>query len=115
MLLVRNYPFNECRWLGLSLAWATCFRMNRSRPAELILLEVLKFLLSQPTKGLPILLIAGARPGSGKLTASLNPLLALRKEILCSYDVSNHSLDDLQELLNQLHGRTPITLRSFAR
>lgn len=72
-------------------------------PAEHILLEVLKLLLSRPTKGLPIVLIAGAGPGSGKLTATLNPLLALRKEILCSYDVSNYSLEDLQELLNQLH------------
>jgi hypothetical protein len=82
-------------------------------PAELILLEVLKLLLSKPTKGLPILLIAGGGPGSGKLTATLNPLLALRKEILCSYDVSNYPFENLQELLTQLHGLNIPTILAY--
>jgi hypothetical protein len=82
-------------------------------PAERILLEVLKLLLSRPTKGLPILLIAGAGPGAGKLTATLNPLLALRKEILCSYDVSNYTLENLQELINQVHGLNIPTIVAY--
>jgi hypothetical protein len=72
-------------------------------PAELILLKVLQKLLStQPTKQ-PILLIAGGGPGSGKLTTSINPLLALRREILCSYDVSNYSLETIESLIKNLH------------
>ena len=58
-------------------------------------------------------IIAGGGPGTGKLSACLNPTMSLRKEVRLIYDASQDSIDLLKERIEQAHHRNIHTIVCF--
>jgi hypothetical protein len=84
--------------------------------ARLILNQAWQFILERRSENKPLLVIAGGGPGSGKLTAIAQPLLALTKETIGIYDVSNHTAASIQQLINHSHTlNIPTILAYIAR
>jgi hypothetical protein len=81
--------------------------------AQLILNQVWKFILEHRSENKPLLVIAGGGPGSGKFTAITRPLLALTKETIAIYDVSNQTTTSIQQLINHCHTQRVPTIFAY--
>lgn len=71
--------------------------------AQQIIDHLWQKILSNRSSKLPVLIIAGGGPGSGKHTTIFDPLLSLRNQILCAYDASPLPPPDLHQLINDAH------------
>jgi hypothetical protein len=81
--------------------------------AQLILDQAWKFIFEHRSENKPLLMIAGGGPGSGRLTAITQPLLALTKETIAIYDVSNQTAASIQQFINYCHTQKVSTVLAY--